>query len=153
MGIRLRFGVGPIRFSLPLEGGRRRRPGSTYFTHAGCSVRHRSQHAAQACRVGRAVPMPRPASDAALRTQLALAQARAATAEAEVKQLKSPTSRPLRPPLATSLPPSIASLLAQPGAAQELHPKWQSRPNSETEGSYTARGLWGVKKRNRSVGT
>ena len=123
------------------------------FTHVGCSVRHRSQQAAQACRVGRAVPMSQPASDAALRDQLALAEARAARAEAEVKRLKSPTSRPPGPTLATSLPPSVASLLAQPGAAQELHSKWQSRPNSETKGSYTARGLWGVKKRNRSAGT
>lgn len=47
MGIGLRFGFGPLRFYIPLG---RRRPRAKYWTHSGCSIRHRSPGAAQRCK-------------------------------------------------------------------------------------------------------
>lgn len=56
MGIGLRFGFGPLRIYIPLTGGRRRRRrrrSSRYWTHQGCTIRHRTPEAANRCRVGR----------------------------------------------------------------------------------------------------
>jgi len=69
MGVGLRFGLGPLRFYIPIvRGGQRRRPGrgrrpAPAWTHPGCSTRHRTQQAAQQCSRGltpTAVPGRRP---------------------------------------------------------------------------------------------
>ncbi len=56
MGIGLSFGLGPIRFYIPLlrsGGGGRRRTTTTFWTHPGCTIRHRSEDVANRCKVGR----------------------------------------------------------------------------------------------------
>lgn len=61
MGVGLKFGIGPLRVYIPLSGGhrrrrRRRKGGRTtrpapapYWTHAGCTIHHRTQDAANRC--------------------------------------------------------------------------------------------------------
>lgn len=65
MGIGLGFGLGPLRFYIPLVRGGRGRPRArtTYWTHPNCGIHHRTEDAANRCKVGRAVaPPPRPAA-------------------------------------------------------------------------------------------
>lgn len=56
MGVGLRFGVGPLRFYIPLSGGRRRRrrgrkrQAARYWTHGTCTIRHRTPEAANRCK-------------------------------------------------------------------------------------------------------
>lgn len=49
MGMGLRFGVGPLRFWIPI-GGRKR---AKYWTDPGCDIHHRTEAAANRCMVGR----------------------------------------------------------------------------------------------------
>ncbi len=57
MGIGFGFGLGPLRFYVPLvRGGRRRR--AKYWTHPNCTIHHRSEDAANRCKVGRAAIRP-----------------------------------------------------------------------------------------------
>jgi hypothetical protein len=50
MRLGLRFGHGPFRLYVPLVSTRRR---STYWEHPGCTIRHRREDTANACRIGR----------------------------------------------------------------------------------------------------
>lgn len=88
MGVGLRFGFGPLRFYIPLSKRRR----ATGWTHPGCSIRHRSQGAADRCRNGRTEPAPRPTvpvvvapSAAELEAQARLRQAQAELADVNAK--------------------------------------------------------------------
>jgi hypothetical protein len=51
MRVGLRFGVGPLRFYIPLANTRRqrRRRRVRYWTHPGCSIRHQREDTANMC--------------------------------------------------------------------------------------------------------
>lgn len=57
MRMGLRFGLGPLRFYIPIASTkrkrRRRKSSGRYWTHPGCSIHHKTQDAANRCRVGR----------------------------------------------------------------------------------------------------
>jgi len=57
----LRFGLGPLRFYIPIASTKKKRkrrktsrkPSSRFWTHEGCSIHHKTPDAANRCRVGR----------------------------------------------------------------------------------------------------
>lgn len=52
MGIGFGFGIGPIRFYIPLVRFRSRRPkAAPYFTHGSCTIHHRTSGAADRCKI------------------------------------------------------------------------------------------------------
>ena len=51
------FGIGPLRFYLPLGRVRRGRRG-TVWTHPGCTINHQSEATADRCKHGRSTPAP-----------------------------------------------------------------------------------------------
>lgn len=53
MGVGFSFGIGPLRFYIPLIRGNRR-PGrrKTVWTHGSCTIRHRTEGAANRCKLG-----------------------------------------------------------------------------------------------------
>ncbi len=84
MGIGFRFGLGPLRFYLPLTSRRR----ATTWTHPGCTIQHRTKDAANRCKQGELASTP--ARDALVAAkaahEAALAELAAATQENEAAQ-------------------------------------------------------------------
>jgi DNA segregation ATPase FtsK/SpoIIIE-like protein len=86
MGIGFRFGLGPLRFFIPLTSGWRR---AAAWTHPRCTIRHRTEDAANRCKVGRLQTAPVVSQQqAALVAVVAAAQAEAAAARAELAAVK-----------------------------------------------------------------
>jgi hypothetical protein len=54
MGMGLRFGLGPLRFYVPVTGGkrkkRRRKTTAKHYTHGTCTIHHRTPEAASRCK-------------------------------------------------------------------------------------------------------
>lgn len=50
MRIGLRFGIGPLRFYVPLNNRRRKRTTAEYWRHGTCTIRHRTEAAANRCK-------------------------------------------------------------------------------------------------------
>jgi DNA segregation ATPase FtsK/SpoIIIE-like protein len=87
MGIGFGFGLGPLRFFIPLTSRRRR---ATAWTHPRCSIRHRTEDAANRCKNGRAQLSPTTSQQkqTAVEAVLAAALADASAARAELAAVK-----------------------------------------------------------------